>query len=285
MIKSMTGYASEHFNLKSTRFFIEIKSLNSKYLDLKIKLPSFLDCYEYEIRKNLGKKIIRGKAELNLLIDNDKSTGEKVLNKKIINHYIKDLKDVNSDSNSDFLGIALTLPNSIGPNISKLNKNDINAIKKKISTVFKAFDKYRSDEGEITLRDIKKKLLLIKKLRKQITKIEIKRVLLKKNTIKRRLKKLKIEVDFNRFEQELIYFIEKYDINEELIRLESNLRAFDRCLELNKPNGKKLGFISQELSREINTIGSKCNDATIQKYVIEMKDNLEKIRENILNIL
>lgn len=281
----MTGYASEHFNLKSTRFFIEMKSLNSKYLDLKIKLPSFLDCYEYEIRKNLGKKIIRGKAELNLLIDNDKSTGEKVLNKKIINHYIKDLKDVNSDSNSDFLGIALTLPNSIGPNISKLNKNDINAIKKKISTVFKAFDKYRSDEGETTLRDIKKKLLLIKKLRKQIIKIEIKRVLLKKNTIKRRLKKLKIEVDFNRFEQELIYFIEKYDINEELIRLESNLRAFDRCLELNKQNGKKLGFISQELSREINTIGSKCNDAKIQKYVIEMKDNLEKIRENILNIL
>ena len=126
----MTGYASEHFNLKSTRFFIEMKSLNSKYLDLKIKLPSFLDCYEYEIRKNLGKKIIRGKAELNLLIDKDKSTGEKVLNKKIINHYIKDLKDINSDSNSDFLGIALTLPNSIGPNISKLNKNDINAIKK-----------------------------------------------------------------------------------------------------------------------------------------------------------
>ena len=281
----MTGYASEHFYLKSTRFFIEMKSLNSKYLDLKIKFPSFLDCYQYEIRKNLSKKIIRGKAELNLFIDNDKSTSEKVLNRKIIDHYIKNLKEINSDGNSDFLGIALTLPNSLGPNITKLNKSDINVIKKKILTVFKAFDKYRLNEGKITLKDIKKKLFLIEKLRKQIIKIEIKRVLLKKNTIMRKLKKLKIDVDFNRFEQELIYFIEKYDINEELIRLESNLRAFEKCLGLNKPNGKKLGFISQELSREINTIGSKCNDAAIQKYVVEMKDNLEKIRENILNIL
>ena len=287
MIKSMTGYASESFIINSTKFIVEIKSVNSKILDLNIRFPHFLRAYENDLRKEISNKLHRGKIELSVNSEIGANTDEVSINKEIINKYIQQLKqlnDINSDE-KDYLKMAMRLPNAYSSKSIELNNTEINNIIDKISIATKNLNDYRAKEGSEMEKDFRNKISVIKELLGNIEKIEKDRISKKRTKLLDEFKRIELEIDNNRLEQEMIYYLEKYDINEEIIRLKSNILIFEDALHSNEPVGKKLGFICQEIGREINTIGSKANDANLQKLVIEMKDNLEKIKENILNIL
>ncbi len=291
MIKSMTGYASETFVINSTKFVVEIRSVNSKILDLNIRFPHFLKSYENDLRKELSNKLLRGKIELNIHSEIGVNSDEISINKEIVNNYIQQLKEVNRiDLNNlsvdkDYLKMAMRLPNAYTSKSLELSISEIENIIDKISIATKKLIDYRSKEGSETEKDFRNKISLIKNSLSNIESIEKERISKKREKLLNELKKITLEIDNNRLEQEMIYFLEKFDINEEIIRLKSNFLIFEETLESNDPVGKKLGFICQEIGREINTIGSKANDGDLQKHVIEMKDNLEKIKENILNIL
>ena len=287
MIKSMTGYASESFIINSTKFIVEIKSVNSKILDLNIRFPHFLKAYENDLRKEISNKLQRGKIELNVNSEIGANTDEISINKEIITNYIQQLKDLN-DINSDekeYLKMAMRLPNAYSSKSIELNNTEINNIIDKISIATKNLNDYRAKEGSEMEKDFRNKISVIKELLGNIEKIEKDRISKKRTKLLDEFRRIELEIDNNRLEQEMIYYLEKYDINEEIIRLKSNILIFEDALHSNEPVGKKLGFICQEIGREINTIGSKANDANLQKLVIEMKDSLEKIKENILNIL
>ena len=287
MIKSMTGYASESFIINSAKFIVEIKSVNSKILDLNIRFPHFLKAYENDLRKEISNKLHRGKIELNVNSEIGANTDEVSINKEIITNYIQQLKqlnDINSDK-KDYLKMAMRLPNAYSSKSIELNNTEINNIIDKISIAIKKLNDYRAKEGSEMEKDFRNKISVIKELLGNIEKIEKDRISKKRTKLLDELKRVELEIDNNRLEQEMIYYLEKYDINEEIIRLKSNILIFEDALHSNEPVGKKLGFICQEIGREINTIGSKANDANLQKLVIEMKDSLEKIKENILNIL
>ena len=291
MIKSMTGYASESFIINSTKFIVEIKSINSKILDLNIRFPHFLKSYENDLRQEISSKLFRGKIELNVSSEIGKNSDEISVNKAIVNNYIQQLKKINNLNTSDFssekeyLKIAMRLPNAYSSKSIELNTTEVQIIIDKISIVTTNLNDYRAKEGSEMEKDFRNKISLIKKLLGDIENIEKERISKKRDKLLEEFKKISLEIDNNRLEQEMIYYLEKFDINEEIIRLKSNILIFEETLESNDPVGKKLGFICQEIGREINTIGSKANDANLQKNVIEMKDNLEKIKENILNIL
>ena len=291
MIKSMTGYASESFIINSTKFIVEIKSVNSKILDLNIRFPHFLKSYENDLRQEISSKLFRGKIELNVSSEIGKNSDEISVNKEIVNNYIQQLKEINNLDTNDFssekeyLKIAMRLPNAYSSKSIELNTTEVQIIIDKISIVTTNLNDYRAKEGSEMEKDFRNKISLIKKLLCDIENIEKERISKKRDKLLEEFKKISLEIDNNRLEQEMIYYLEKFDINEEIIRLKSNILIFEETLESNDPVGKKLGFICQEIGREINTIGSKANDANLQKNVIEMKDNLEKIKENILNIL
>lgn len=301
MIKSMTGYASESFIINSTKFIVEIKSVNSKILDLNIRFPHFLKAYENDLRKEISNKLHRGKIELNVNSEIGANTDEISINKEIISNYIQQLKELNDIDSQDFpdstnqflnfstekdyLKMAMRLPNAYSSKSIELNNTEINNIIDKISIAIKNLNDYRAKEGSEMEKDFRNKISVIKELLGNIEKIEKDRTSKKRTKLLDEFKRIELEIDNNRLEQEMIYYLEKYDINEEIIRLKSNILIFEDALHSNEPVGKKLGFICQEIGREINTIGSKANDANLQKLVIEMKDSLEKIKENILNIL
>tara|TARA_B100001996_G_scaffold90873_1_gene67628 strand:- start:2988 stop:3851 length:864 start_codon:yes stop_codon:yes gene_type:complete len=287
----MTGYASESFIINSTKFIVEIKSVNSKILDLSIRFPHFLKSYENDLRQEISSKLFRGKIELNVSSEIGKNSDEISVNKEIVNNYIQQLKKINNLDTSDFssekeyLKIAMRLPNAYSSKSIELNTTEVQIIIDKISIVTTNLNDYRAKEGSEMEKDFRNKISLIKKLLGDIENIEKERISKKRDKLLEEFQKIGLEIDNNRLEQEMIYYLEKFDINEEIIRLKSNILIFEETLESNEPVGKKLGFICQEIGREINTIGSKANDANLQKNVIEMKDNLEKIKENILNIL
>tara|TARA_B100000579_G_scaffold162905_1_gene132325 strand:- start:2856 stop:3719 length:864 start_codon:yes stop_codon:yes gene_type:complete len=287
----MTGYASESFIINSTKFIVEIKSVNSKILDLSIRFPHFLKSYENDLRQEISSKLFRGKIELNVSSEIGKNSDEISVNKAIVNNYIQQLKKINNLDTSDFssekeyLKIAMRLPNAYSSKSIELNTTEVQIIIDKISIVTTNLNDYRAKEGSEMEKDFRNKISLIKKLLGDIENIEKERISKKRDKLLEEFKKIGLEIDNNRLEQEMIYYLEKFDINEEIIRLKSNILIFEETLESIEPVGKKLGFICQEIGREINTIGSKANDANLQKNVIEMKDNLEKIKENILNIL
>ena len=285
MIKSMTGYASESFIINTTKFLVEIKSVNSKNIDLSIRVPQILKSYENDLRKKLTDKLHRGKIEMNVSTEGKFSKEEISFNNEIIKKYIKELKRIDNNGNANYLKIAMGLPNAYESKSAELNNRQTKSLLNKIYSIIAKVDTFREKEGLETEKDIKDKISKIKNSLNQIKKIEKERITKKRKKLIAELDKIKLEIDNNRFEQEMIYYMEKFDINEEIIRLKSHLILFDESIKSKVPNGKKLGFICQEIGREINTIGSKANDAVIQKHVIDMKENLEKIKENILNIL
>jgi uncharacterized protein (TIGR00255 family) len=285
MIKSMTGYASESFVINTTKFLVEIKSVNSKNIDLSIRIPQVLKLYENDLRKKLTDKLHRGKIEINVSTEGKLNKEDVSINKEIIKKYIKELKRIDSSGSANYLKIAMSLPNSYVSKSVELNNKQSKSLLNKIYSLISKVDTFRKKEGLETEKDIKDKIYKIKNSLNQIKKIEKERISKKRKKLIVELDKIKLEIDNNRFEQEMIYYMEKFDINEEIIRLKSHLILFDESIKSKDPIGKKLGFICQEIGREINTLGSKANDAVLQKHVIEMKENLEKIKENILNIL
>ena len=281
----MTGYASESFVINTTKFLVEIKSVNSKNIDLSIRIPQVLKLYENDLRKKLTDKLHRGKIEINVSTEGKLNKEDVSINKEIIKKYIKELKRIDNSGAANYLKIAMSLPNSYVSKSVELNNKQSKSLLNKIYSLISKVDTFRKKEGLETEKDIKDKIYKIKNSLNQIKKIEKERISKKRKKLIVELDKIKLEIDNNRFEQEMIYYMEKFDINEEIIRLKSHLILFDESIKSKDPIGKKLGFICQEIGREINTLGSKANDAVLQKHVIEMKENLEKIKENILNIL
>tara|TARA_B100000959_G_scaffold36260_1_gene34871 strand:+ start:8540 stop:9388 length:849 start_codon:yes stop_codon:yes gene_type:complete len=282
----MTAYSSIILNLKSHKVIIEIKCLNSKNLDLSCKIPSELKERDNSIRTLISKNLQRGKIDFILYYEKASNYNPTKINSAIVRDNINELKKI-ADGNTaaDLLKIAIQMPNAYNvikdsPAIKEWNK-----IQKNIKKAITQADKYRVNEGLEIQKDITNKIQNIKKLLIKVDKLKHRRIIKIKKKIKEDIVNLNLKIDNNRFEQELIYYLEKYDINEEIVRLNSHINFFTSVIKTKSPNGKKLGFISQEIGREINTIGAKSYDAGMQKIVVEMKDELEKIKEQILNIL
>ena len=285
MIKSMTAYSSTILNLKSHKVIIEIKCLNSKNLDLSCKIPSELKERNNSIRTLISKNLQRGKIDFILYYEKASNYNPTKINSAIVSDNINELKKIADGNTADLLKIAIQMPNAYNiikdsPAIKEWSK-----IQKEIKKAIAQADKYRVNEGLEIQKDITNKIKNIKKLLIKVDKLKHRRIIKIKKKIKEDIVNLNLKIDNNRFEQELIYYLEKYDINEEIVRLNSHINFFTSVIKTKSPNGKKLGFISQEIGREINTIGSKSYDAGMQKIVVEMKDQLEKIKEQILNIL
>ena len=296
MILSMTGFGSGELILNNSHFNFYIKSLNSKNLDISLKVPSSIRILEFDFRRLISKKLIRGKVEL--LITQDYNSQELYIqNSDLFKSEVSKIEEMRkslieekiiSENFSDkfWTGSAkhLQIFNRAQNNSSKLNANSKKKILQKVKEIVEELSQFRFKEGSVLEKDL---LYNINSINSNLERIN-KRAIKRKNQIRTKLQnKILVlkEVDKERFEQEIIYYIEKYDINEELIRLDSHLNLFQKNINSNKPVGKKLGFISQEIGREINTIGSKANDFNIQKIVISMKENLEKVKEQILNVL
>ena len=292
----MTGFGSGELILNNSHFNFYIKSLNSKNLDISLKVPSSIRILEFDIRRLISKKLIRGKVELLITQDYD-SQESYIQNSDLFKSEVSKIEEMRkslieekiiSENFSDkfWTGSAkhLQIFNRAQNNSSKLNANSKKKILQKVKEIVEELSQFRFKEGSVLEKDLLNNINSIYSNLERINKRAIKR----KNQIRTKLQNKILtlkEVDKHRFEQEIIYYIEKYDINEELIRLDSHLNLFQKNINSNKPVGKKLGFISQEIGREINTIGSKANDFNIQKIVISMKENLEKVKEQILNVL
>lgn len=285
MLQSMTGYGSTSLQLDELEICIEIKTLNSRYFDSKISIPSSLSSQELIINNVLKEKLIRGKVELRIKfmgISNDLVA----FNNIVIKKYIDELKEISEFDDSQILKSVLSLPNSISKGELSFSEAQIKKIIDCLGTVIERVIDFRKIEGENTLKDLKENLTLIKEYSEKIEKISD----LHKKNIKDELEiksqNLEVSFDNGRLEQEVFYYLEKMDINEELVRLKSHMSFFIETLDNDlKEKGKKLGFICQEIGREINTIGSKSSNSDIQKSVVEMKSCLEKIKEQTLNIL
>lgn len=285
MLQSMTGYGSTSLQLDELEICIEIKTLNSRYFDSKISIPSSLSSQELIINNVLKEKLIRGKVELRIKfmgISNDLVA----FNNIVIKKYIDELKEISEFDDSQILKSVLSLPNSISKGELYFSEAQIKKIIDCLGTVIERVIDFRKIEGENTLKDLKENLTLIKEYSEKIEKISY----LHKKNIKDELEiksqNLEVSFDNGRLEQEVFYYLEKMDINEELVRLKSHMSFFIETLDNDlKERGKKLGFICQEIGREINTIGSKSSNSDIQKSVVEMKSCLEKIKEQTLNIL
>ena len=292
----MTGFGSGELILNNSHFNFYIKSLNSKNLDISLKVPSSIRILEFDIRRLISKKLIRGKVELLITQDYD-SQESYVQNSDLFKSEVSKIEEMRkslieekiiSENFSDnfWTGSAkhLQIFNRAQNNSSKLNANSKKKILQKVKEIVEELSQFRFKEGSVLEKDLLNNINSIYSNLERINKRAIKRKNLIRTKLQNKVLALK-EVDKERFEQEIIYYIEKYDINEELIRLDSHLNLFQKNINSNKPVGKKLGFISQEIGREINTIGSKANDFNIQKIVISMKENLEKVKEQILNVL
>ena len=281
----MTGYGKAELQLPTKKVTIEVKSLNSKNLDLNVRVPSYYREKELSFRKNIASKLIRGKVDFSIFVE---SLGEKVssqLNKEVITTYINQLKEVSNASELELLKMAIRLPDTIQSVRESLDENEWSQIENSINEAIENLLIYRKDEGEVLKQDFVKRISIIRERLEDVIAIDPQRIENVKIRLQKAISDLEVKVDENRFEQELIYYLEKLDITEEKVRLKNHLDYFIEELNSETSNGKKLGFISQEIGREINTIGSKANFADMQKLVVQMKDELEKIKEQNLNVL
>jgi uncharacterized protein (TIGR00255 family) len=285
MIKSMTGFGKSEFTINSKKISIEIKTLNSKNLDLNVRISNPFKEKEAIIRTKIAKKLVRGKVVFNLTVEQTNNENLNVINSIVVNDYIDQLNKITQINTQDALKIVLTLPNVMSAKEDDLVEDQWEKISNKIDQALENIDIFRIDEGTILKADFNNRIQTLKQLTKNNTVFEEERIPIIKNRILKSLNDLKQDVDQNRFEQEIIYYLEKLDITEENVRLNNHLEYFLKALNSSDSNGKKLGFICQEIGREINTTGSKANYAPMQQNVILMKDELEKIKEQLLNVL
>lgn len=285
MIHSMTGYGKSVIQFPTKKISIEIKSLNSKNLDVYARMPSVYRAKELDIRKLIGSKLERGKVDFSLYLE---ITGEETstqINKDILRNYINQLKAVTDGDEIEHLKIAMRLPDVMNTEREEIDEEEWHTIEDEIKSTLEKIREYRNDEGKVLEKDFKSRIKNIDGLLEEIIAMDPERIAAVRERLNRGVAELKEKIDENRFEQELVYYIEKFDITEEKVRLHNHLEYFTKALNSKDSNGKKLGFIGQEIGREINTIGSKANFAPMQKLVVQMKDELEKIKEQLLNIL
>lgn len=288
MIQSMTGYGKSVLQLPTKKVTIEIKSLNSKNLDLNVRVPSYYREKELEVRKGLASALVRGKVDFSIYVEMTADETSTTVNKGVVGEYIQQLRNIVQSGSSDdleLLKMAVRMPDALKTEREELDDEEWSEINKHIQVATKDIIQYRKDEAASLEEDFKQRILNIQKFLEEVRSMDNDRIEHVKARLQKAISDLKVDVDENRFEQELIYYLEKLDINEEKVRLANHLDYFLKQLATPDSNGKKLGFIVQELGREINTIGSKANFAPMQKSVIQMKNELEKIKEQILNVL
>ena len=289
MIQSMTGYGKAELNLTNANFTIEVRSLNSKQIDANVKMSSIYRDKEIGLRKLLSEKLQRGKIELSIWRESSESSAKYTLNTQLIKEYFSQIQEVTrslSINSSDIMPSLLKMPEVLVKGEEKTEDNEWEEIAKGIDIAIGNILQFRLDEGAKLEADITTRIDKLSTLLVDIAPFAKARIEKVKKSLADKLAEIDTKnIDENRFEQELIYYLEKQDITEEQVRLDAHLSYFVKTMKADAPNGKKLGFIGQEIGREINTIGSKSSDAEMQKIVVQMKDELEKIKEQLLNIL
>jgi uncharacterized protein (TIGR00255 family) len=289
MIQSMTGYGKAELNLTNANFTIEVRSLNSKQIDANVKMSSIYRDKEIGLRKLLSEKLQRGKIELSIWRESSESNANYSLNTELIKEYFSQIEGVTSELNlnsKDIMSSLLKMPEVLVKGEEKANDNEWDEIAKGIDIAIENILQFRMEEGKKLEEDITTRISALSRLLTEILPFGKGRIEKVKKSLSAKLAEIDTKnIDENRFEQELIYYLEKQDITEEQVRLDAHLSYFLETMKTDSPNGKKLGFIGQEIGREINTIGSKSADAEMQKIVVQMKDELEKIKEQLLNIL
>ena len=286
MLHSMTGFGKASLDSNLGKISIELKSLNSKNIDINFNIPSLFKSMENDLRVVVSNKIKRGKVDCKFNLSLDSENFSSQLNHQIIKKYIIDLKKIVDANETELLKIAVKLPEALSKPPTNLNKQIIEDIKKIVLVAINELIDFRIQEGKSMELDLLKNLSSIEKNLEKVKTFAPERSKSLKKRLNNNLKELKIEIDNNRFEQEIIFYLEKYDINEEITRLENHVNFFKKTMKhSNIEKGKKLAFVGQEIGREINTIGSKSNHALMQQAVVEMKNDLEKIKEQLLNVL
>jgi len=287
----MTGFGKAEFEVNNKKFTIEIKSLNSKQVDINTRIPAIYREKDIEIRKELSDKLERGKIDFNIYVESLGDESNSKINEPILRSYFKQLSKISAELNlatdNSTLQAALRLPDVVKTEYQTLDEEEWGIIIRNIRNAISDIDKFRVQEGDALKVDILKSIELIQSLLVQIEPYEGQRIEALRTRLTENLDKLSLNgnVDKNRFEQELIFYLEKLDINEEKVRLTNHCEYFIDTAAEPVPTGKKLAFISQEIGREINTIGSKANNTEIQRIVVQMKDYLERVKEQLLNVL
>jgi len=286
MIQSMTGFGKATLQLPTKKITVEIKSLNSKGLDLNTRMPSVFREMELGLRNQLSQRLERGKIDFSLYVE---VTGEETsskINVPIVKGYIAQMKAVIPTADeTELMKMAVRMPDALKTERDEIDENEWKQIQKVIDEALENMVQFRKDEGVSLEKEFLHRIANILTLMNKAVAYDAERVETVKTRLRTALDELKVNVDENRFEQELIFYLEKYDITEEKVRLENHLNYFIETLAGTEANGRKLGFITQEMGREINTMGSKSNHAEMQKLVVMMKDELEKIKEQVLNVL
>jgi uncharacterized protein (TIGR00255 family) len=282
----MTGFGKASLQLPTKKITVEVKSLNSKGLDLNVRMPSIYREMELGLRNSISQKLERGKVDFSIYIE---VTGEETsskINVPIVKGYINQMKAVipNADE-TELMKMAVRMPDALKTERDEIDENEWNEILKVVDEAMKNIASFRMDEGKSLENEFVTRIENIRKYMNQAVSMDTERIETVKNRLRTALEELEANVDENRFEQELIFYLEKYDITEERVRLENHLNYFIETIPGIEANGRKLGFITQEIGREINTMGSKSNHSEMQKLVVMMKDELEKIKEQVLNVL
>lgn len=291
MIKSMTGYGRASVEVEGKAITVEIRALNSKQLDLNARIPLLLKNFENEIRSMVAKELLRAKADLNIIVENHSATSSVSINQDLAKSYYETLSELSSELNnpvsSDIFLHVLRMPDVISSPQEEANEELWNAVKNTILEACHKLDEFRISEGKVLEEDFVKRINLINNMIDEVTPFEESRIVKIREKFEKSLSELspKIQYDPNRLEQEIFFYLEKLDVTEEKVRLRKHCKYFIDTLKENDANGKKLGFIVQECGREINTLGSKSNDFDIQQIVVRMKDELEKLKEQLANIL
>lgn len=293
MIKSMTGFGKHIINTENNNYQIEIRTLNSKQIDINLRMPFFLKEYELDIRNILNTSLIRGKIDVNII--NEKATSDTVpsINQSVASHYLEEIENLtktlnlNNIDNDQLLSMILKMPDILSSPIESIDPAEWVKLKDGLEIAIEKVNDFRLTEGKALFDDLNVRILKITELQKKVDPFEPERAIRIKERIRNNLSNFSEEIqhDKNRFEQEMIYYIEKLDITEEKVRLKKHCEYFLETMKNEEFPGKKLGFIGQEIGREINTLGAKANDADLQKIVVLMKDELEKIKEQLFNIL
>ncbi|UOK43052.1 MULTISPECIES: YicC/YloC family endoribonuclease [Flavobacterium] len=286
MIQSMTGFGKSTLQLATKKITVEVKSLNSKGMDLNVRMPSVYREMELSLRNQISQRLERGKVDFALYIE---VTGEETstkVNAPIVKAYMSQMRDILADADeTELMKMAVRMPDALKTERDELDENEWKQILTVINEALANINNFRTDEGLSLEKEFQLRIANIRSYMEQALELDPERVQNIKNKLQTAIDELKVTVDENRFEQELIYYLEKLDITEEKVRLTNHLDYFIETLNGTEANGRKLGFITQEMGREINTMGSKSNHAGMQKLVVQMKDELEKIKEQVLNVL
>lgn len=286
----MTGFGKSEISLPTKKISVEVRSLNSKQLDLTVKLPGIYRPFEFDIRSIASAAIVRGKADVTITVENTAANSSASINKEVFREYIRQINEAltYTEINADYdaiVPVAMRMPDVVSTQVENVSEQEQEALMQAVKEALQRFTEFREQEGATLIADLLTRVDKIEDYKLQVEPYEKSRCETIKNRIRENLAQLKVDVDSNRLEQEMIFYIEKLDITEEKVRLTNHCRYFREVAAEEEAAGRKLGFIAQEMGREINTLGSKANESNMQILVVKMKDELEKIKEQVLNIL